>query len=82
MVTLSFNDGYASAYKYGLLIVDAAGLKCTDYIITLAISEPGYVTKEEVLAMQAKGHEIGAHTRTHPHLPEFNPAQQKAEICR
>jgi len=80
MVTLAFDDGYASAYTNGLPILDAAGLKSTQYIITGSLGQRGYMTREQVVAMQANGHEIGAHTRTHPHLSQVTPAQMKDEI--
>src|SRR5579872_3927901 len=80
MVTLTFDDGFDSAYKYGLPIVDAAGLKSTHYIITGSLGMPGYISREDLLVIQAHGHEIGAHTRSHPHLPELTPSLLKDEI--
>ncbi len=31
--------------------------------------------------LAARGHEIGAHTRTHPHLPTLTAAEQQTEIA-
>ena len=39
-----------------------------------------YVTPEQVLAMQARGHEIGSHSRTHPSLTSILPAEMQTEI--
>ncbi len=68
MVSLNFDDGYASAYQNGWPIIKASGLPSTHYIITNYLNEPGYVSGQDVLAMQQAGTEIGAHTRTHPDL--------------
>jgi peptidoglycan/xylan/chitin deacetylase (PgdA/CDA1 family) len=59
-------DGYQSKYENGLPILDAAGLKSTQYIITQKVGTGEYVTLDEVLQMYKNGHEIGAHTRTDP----------------
>lgn len=80
MVSLVFDDGFLSAYNFGMPIVDAAGLKTTQYIITGSIGQQGYITQDEILALQAKGHEIGAHTRTNADLPQLTPAELKSEV--
>jgi peptidoglycan/xylan/chitin deacetylase (PgdA/CDA1 family) len=79
-VSINFDDGYESAYVNAMPILDGAGFKTTHFIITQQIDRPGYVTKDQVLALRANGHEIGAHTRTHPHLPTLNDDGQRAEI--
>jgi hypothetical protein len=80
VVSLNFDDGYESAYDIGLPIVEAAGFKTTQFIITKRLDTAGYLTTGQVLAMQNSGHEIGAHSRTHPHLSTLTAAQQQDEI--
>src|SRR5262245_14007263 len=80
VVSINFDDGYESAYENGLPIVEDAGFKTTQFIITKVVGGPGYVTRGQILAMQNSGHEIGDHTRTHPNLTTLSPAQQKNEI--
>jgi peptidoglycan/xylan/chitin deacetylase (PgdA/CDA1 family) len=41
---------------------------------------PSYVAEAQVLQMEATGHEIAAHTRTHPHLSSLTTAEQQNEI--
>ncbi len=81
MVSLNFDDGTRSTYENGLPILNKAGLKSTQYIITGRFNFPGYVNANEVLAMQAAGHEIGAHTRTHPDLTTLTVDQMRNEIA-
>lgn len=71
MVSLVFDDGWYSVYENGLPILDAAGYKSTQYLISDMVGqEPsnGYLGINEALAMQAGGHELGGHTATHGDL--------------
>jgi peptidoglycan/xylan/chitin deacetylase (PgdA/CDA1 family)/uncharacterized protein YjdB len=80
LVSINFDDGYQSMYDNGLPILDAAGLKSTQYIITQKVGWDGYVTLDEVLQMYNHGHEIGVHTRTHPNLTTLTEAEMTDEI--
>jgi peptidoglycan/xylan/chitin deacetylase (PgdA/CDA1 family)/uncharacterized protein YjdB len=80
MVSINFDDGYQSMYDNGLPILDAAGLKSTQYIITQKVGTDSYVTLDEVMQMYNDGHEIGVHTRTHPNLTTLTEAQMTDEI--
>lgn len=68
LVSFNFDDGFRSSYKHALPIFDSVGFKTTQYIITGCLGKEGYVSEREVLEMEMRGHEIGAHTRMHPHL--------------
>lgn len=72
MVSLNFDDGFASGYKNGWPIIKASGLPSTHYIITNYLDHADYITSREVLEMEKSGAEIGAHTRTHPGLGEID----------
>ncbi len=80
--TITFDDGLESVYQIGLPIIEAAGYKTTQFIITgmLGSNDSTRVTEEQILAMQKRGHEIGSHTRTHPRLPNLSPEGQRDEI--
>jgi len=80
-VSLTFDDGYFSAYSKGVPILDAAGLKCTFYTITTLVGDTadGYVTQTQLQSLYKNGHEIGNHTRTHPALSTVSPAQLTSE---
>jgi peptidoglycan/xylan/chitin deacetylase (PgdA/CDA1 family) len=80
IVSIDFDDGYRSAYEHALPILDKAGMRSGQFIVTGVLGQPGYVTKENVLDMERRGHEIGAHTRTHPHLSGMGSSDQRIEI--
>lgn len=79
-VSINFDDGYESAFLNGMPILDKAGIKTTHFIITQQIGQPIFMTKDQIFALQAEGHVIGAHTRTHPHLSTLTDDQQRSEI--
>lgn len=81
IISFNFDDGFASAYEHGLPIFNAAGMRITEYIITGFIDKPGRVTLANVKTMSLMGHEIGAHTRSHPYLTKVSGAQAIQEIC-
>lgn len=80
-VTLSFDDGTRSIYDNAIPILNNAGLKSTQYIISGRFSFSGYVTQEQVLSMKNAGHEIGAHTRTHRNLTTLSASEMQSEIA-
>ena len=79
MVSLTFDDGFQSAFD-ATEVLDKAGLHGTYYIITKALGTKGYMTEDEVKQLASRGHEVGGHSRTHPHLPLLTLEQQEAEI--
>ena len=80
LISFNFDDGYESAYKFGLPLLDKAGIKSTQYIITGSIGQSTFVTASQLLEMQAHGHEIGAQTRSHPHLSTLAEAEIADEV--
>ncbi|MGH9547316.1 MAG: polysaccharide deacetylase family protein, partial [Terriglobales bacterium] len=81
LVSINFDDGYQSMFDNGLPILDAAGLKSTQYIITQKVGTDSYVTLDEVLQMYRNGHEIGVHTRTHPNLTTLTVPEMADQIA-
>lgn len=82
MVSIHFDDGWRSAYENAVPILNAQGFKSTNFIVSgrLNPNYPGYIQSPELLALQAQGHEIGAHTRTHPDLTTLSTSQMQNEI--
>ncbi len=82
MVSLQFDDGWKSIYQNAVPVLDQANFKSTQFIVSgyLEPTFPGYMRVNEVLDMQARGHEIGAHTRTHSDLTTLSTIEARAEI--
>lgn len=81
-VSLTFDDGYASAFNIALPIMEQAGLKSTWYIITRDLGKnKSYMTDEDVKRLAARGEEVGSHTESHKHLPTLSATEQTEEIA-
>jgi peptidoglycan/xylan/chitin deacetylase (PgdA/CDA1 family) len=83
MITLAYDDGYESIYQEAIPILNAHGIRSTQFVITGSLNSTDglYMKTADLLAMQASGHEIAAHTRTHPHLTQITSAQATDEIA-
>ncbi|NTV54899.1 MAG: polysaccharide deacetylase family protein [Candidatus Moranbacteria bacterium] len=81
MVTFTFDDGFLNTYQNGLPILDAAGIRSTQAIITGSLGESGYVTAAQVQDMASRAHEVASHTRSHADLTSLSAADAQAEIA-
>ncbi|HKI77645.1 MAG TPA: polysaccharide deacetylase family protein [Ignavibacteriaceae bacterium] len=76
--SLTFDDGYESQYNNARPILNSYGFNGTFFVITGSLVHQGeekiwrYGTWEEFAEMAAEGHEIAAHTVTHPDLTKIN----------
>ena len=54
-IILTFDDGYEDNYTEMLPILEEYGMKATVYVITNQIGQPGYLTWDQLRAMQVRG---------------------------
>lgn len=83
-VTFRFDDDLSSQYDNALPKLESDGFKATYYIITRETGDDGFdgfMTHAQILDLQARGNELGAHTRTHPDLTTLTQSQMQDEIC-
>jgi len=83
-VTFRFDDNLSSQYTAAVPVLDAAGFKATFYVISQETADngfPGFMSKAQIQNLASRGYEIGAHTRTHPHLTTLTSQQQQTEIA-
>ena len=83
MVSLTFDDGWKSIHANALPILENKNFKSTQYLIANTIADTnegvdGYMSKADVLDFNAKGHEIAAHTFSHPNL--IDPSMTESEL--
>jgi peptidoglycan/xylan/chitin deacetylase (PgdA/CDA1 family) len=82
-VSLAFDDAWLSQYDNALPLLDASGFKATFYIATRQLADygfPGYMSINQIKEVAARGHEMGAHTRTHRALTSLTASEQEFEI--
>lgn len=79
-IILTFDDGYEDNYTEMLPILEEYGMKATVYVITNQIGQPGYLTWDQLRAMQVRGIEIGSHTANHDPLTSMDAARRLDEV--
>ena len=89
---LTFDDGFLSVYENALPVLQARGLKGMLFLVAgligktdewdLPVGEGPHPLMDhgQIREWLAAGHEIGAHTLTHPHLTQLPRQQARAEI--
>ncbi len=92
-ICLSFDDGFVNALKHGLAPLAGHGFRAIEYLVADRIGgvndweqREGEAPEKLMDAVQvrewlAAGHEIGAHTLTHPRLSQISLEQAREEIA-
>lgn len=79
VVAISFDAAWGRANTMGILdILDEYDVKTTFFLVGFWAEEHPDLVKELV----ARGHEIGNHSATHPHMASQNAAQIREELRR
>lgn len=81
VISLTFDDGSTDHVLAGRML-DERGLKGTFYVNSAQLgSSNWYMTRADVDALYARGHEIGGHTLSHPDLITISMSTAASEIC-
>lgn len=81
IVSLTFDDGWASHYDEARPILDRHGMRGTFFINSALVGTKGRITWEQLGEMAAEGHEIGGHTLDHADLTALDEAEARRQIC-
>lgn len=79
-VVLTFDDAWADNHTNALGPLSRHRLPATLYAPSRLLGAPGYMTRTQVLEMDAEGVVIGAHSRTHADLRACSPAELEREV--
>jgi len=79
-VVLTFDDGYADFYTAAMPILLNHGFTATDFVISGRLGRPGFMTPSQVVAADALGFTIGAHTVDHVALAAQTPAGASGQM--
>jgi peptidoglycan/xylan/chitin deacetylase (PgdA/CDA1 family) len=80
-VAVTFDDGTGDFHDTVLSRLRSAGLPATLYLTTAQLGRPGMLTWRDVVDAAEAGIEVGAHTRTHPHLDTVSRQRAQREIA-
>ena len=91
-VVITFDDGYADNAELAVPVLHSFGFRGTFFVVSEAIGEwngwdrrgelagRAMISREAARAMVQSGMEVGAHTRTHPVLPELSDERVADEL--
>lgn len=93
VVAITFDDGYLDTLESALPILNTFGFSATCYVVSGRTGQyndwdaaelnvqKALMTDEQVLAWQAAGMEVGAHSRTHPRLTKCTDEELQTELA-
>lgn len=77
VVSLTFDAAWGADKTKGILdILDDYGIKATFFLVGFWVDN----FPEMVAEIDARGHEIGTHSETHPHMPQLTAEKMKGEL--
>ena len=79
-VVLTFDDAWADNHANALGPLRRHGLPAMLYAPSRLLGRSGYMTRSQLLEMDAGGVTIGAHSRNHPDLRACSPLELESEI--
>jgi peptidoglycan/xylan/chitin deacetylase (PgdA/CDA1 family) len=80
VVSLTFDDTFEDNLQ-AVTMAEASGMRATFYVNSGRIGRPGFLSRDQLLAMQAAGHEIGGHTVSHQNLIRIDRDEARRQIC-
>jgi peptidoglycan/xylan/chitin deacetylase (PgdA/CDA1 family) len=80
IITITFDDGWETVYTKALPTLQKYGFQTTQYVITGTFTDNAYMSEAQIKSMKASGHEIAAHTITHPDLTTLTDPQLDKEL--
>ena len=80
MISLTFDDGWASIYENGLPLLEKYNMKSTQYLVSDKLNTPDYMTNAMVKQFIKNGHEVGSHTKTHADLTSLTSSNRRIEL--
>ncbi len=82
LVSLTFDDAWASVYTNGLPILQKYGFSSTQYLLSGNTANPAYMTAAMMQSLKDAGQEIASHTVDHSDLVTLTTAQQQQELSQ
>ena len=92
-IVITFDDGYKSYYQHAAPTLEKYGYTATTFLVSDLLGKTNewdekkgdvtehLMTAEEIQELHKRGHEFGAHTRTHANLTDVSADQAKEEIA-
>ncbi len=84
LVSITFDDGWVSAYHLLIPLMDERGLKGSHFIVSDFLDKPGYqadyIGSKQLIDLANRGHEIGSHSRLHDDQAKLDTATLRDDL--
>ena len=80
-VVLTFDDGKEDAARLVAPALQKRGMHGSFFVITSLVGQPGYLSWDDVRALDRAGMEIGSHTVDHARLADLPDDKVRAELA-
>ena len=77
---ITFDDGHESDLIVAAPELARRNLHAIFFVVWSYLGRPGYLNRDQVLALRADGFEIGSHGLTHTRLTQISPAEASNEL--
>jgi peptidoglycan/xylan/chitin deacetylase (PgdA/CDA1 family) len=77
---ITFDDGHESDLVVAAPELARRNLHAVFFVVWSYLGRPGYLSRDQVLALRADGYEIGSHGLTHARLTAINPAEVSIQL--
>ncbi len=78
---ITFDDGHESDWIVAARELARRNLHAIFFVVWSYLDRPGYLSREQVIALRAAGFEIGSHGMTHTRLSQISLAEASSELC-
>lgn len=82
IVSFTFDDVPKSAVIHGAAALEACGARGTFYISGSTVGRDALADGDDLVALHARGHELGCHTYSHRQVVDMDAAEIAADIAR
>jgi peptidoglycan/xylan/chitin deacetylase (PgdA/CDA1 family) len=79
-VLLSFDDASAGQYTNALPVLLRHGFTATFFVMTVVLDKPGWLSRDQVRALDRQGMTIGAHTWDHHPVTRYAEADWRTQL--
>ena len=79
-VAITFDDGFANVLTYAAPVLARSHVPAMMFIVTDWIGTPGYMTWDQIRALERAGIAIGSHSVSHPWLPALDDDALRREL--
>ncbi len=80
LVSITFDDGWQSTYQNGVPVMQKYGYAATFYVLSGEVTQPEYMSADQIRSLYATGHEIGSHGIDHADLATLSDADVAKEL--